>query len=258
MGSMKRPILAVAACAAMVFASWAVPPARAQDSMSQRLSMDRLAAIQPGAYMAGDSVRFVLIPANGAFLLRVQDSPEIYILYADHASLGGRILRYDSGETAIQVAVWGGITLYTDAQPGGLPAVRIGDAGLPSPPLLGTSDMQNATADEAQHLGYSRHLQLAFNVDWNGLGDGYTRAYAFDALQNAGRGIERFASSPAGRDAVAHRIDTVTLAPTGGRPGVNISGRMLVVYFNSSRGFAGCASSRVIARQLYGMLAPRR
>ena len=71
------------------------------------------------------------------------------MLYADHASLGGRVLKYDSGETAILVTVWGGLTLYTDAQPSGLPAVRTADAAAPTPPSIGLSDMQNEAIDQA-------------------------------------------------------------------------------------------------------------
>jgi Domain of unknown function (DUF4908) len=255
---MVRKILAIAACAAIACASWAIVPARAQDSMSQRLSMDRLAAIQPGAYLAGDAVKFVLSPFNGDFLVRFQDSPEVFVLYADNASLGGRVLKYDSGETAMRVAVWGGITLYTDANQGGLPVTRTGDAPPPSPPMIGPGEMQNTMSVEAQRLFAARRLQIGFNVDWGAFGSPLARSYAFDALQNAARGIERFTASAAGHDAVARRFDTVTVAPTGGRPDFTINGHTLVVMFNSGRGFAGCASSRAMTQWLSEALWPRR
>jgi hypothetical protein len=255
---MQRPFLAIAFCAAALVAFSGVPVG-AQDSIAQRLSMDRLANLQPGNYLAGDHVKFTLDAVGGNFLLRFDGSPEVFVLYADHASLGGRVLKFDSGETAIQVAVWGGLTLYTDAQPGGLPAVRTGDSVSPAPQSLGLSDIQNAAADEAQHLAYTRRLQLSFTADWSSLNDGATRAYAFDTLENVARGLDRFAASPQGRDALARRVDTVAIALSGGRPTLSLNGRTLVVTFNPWQGFLGRASSRAIAHSLPVVLgAPQK
>jgi hypothetical protein len=247
---MVRTVLAIAACAAVAFASWALTPAHAQDTIGQRLSLDRLAAIQPGTYLAGDEVKFTLVPVQGDFVMRLADGPEIYVLYADNASLGGRILKYDTGETAMGVAVWGGMTLYTDAHPNGLPVERVGDAFPPSPPTIGPGEMQNQMTLASQHIFAARRLQIAFNVDWNRFGSPLARAYAFNAMQNAARGIERFATTPFGHDQLARRIDSVTVAPTGGRPDFSFNGRTLVVMFSSGRGFAGCASSREMAMWL--------
>src|SRR6202000_1193717 len=94
------------------------------------------------------------------FLLRFDGNPEVFVLYTAHVSMGGRELKYDSGETAMQVAGWGGMTLYTDSAPNGFPAVRTGDAGASSTPNVSLPAMQNAAADEAEHLAYMRGLRL--------------------------------------------------------------------------------------------------
>jgi len=257
-------VLAVAVQAAVAALSLtlasAIVPAIAQDNLGQRLSMDRLAAIQPGAYLAGDTVKFILAPYNGDFLMRLQDSPEIFVLYADNASLGGRVLKYDSGDVAMRVAVWGGITLYTDQQPGGLPVVRVGDSPPPSPPMMGPGEMTNIMQVEVQRLVAARQLHIAFNIDWNAFGSPLARSYAFNAVQNAARGIERFAVSAVGHELLSRRIDNVVVQPTGGHPDFALNGKTLVVLFNSSRGFAGCASSRDLAEwfaETFGQ-APRR
>jgi hypothetical protein len=258
--TMVRPILAIAAAAAIAVASWVLAPAVAQDNLGERLSTDRLAAIQPGAYVAGDAVKFILAPYHGDFLMRLQDSPEIFVLYADNASLGGRVLKYDSGDIAMRVAVWGGMTLYTDQQPGGLPVVRVGDSPPPSPPMMGPGDMANIMSVEAQRLVAARQLRIAFNVDWNAFGSPIARSYAFNALQNAARGIERYSISAIGHDTLARHVDSVVVSATGGHPDFALNGRTLVVMFNSSRGFAGCASSRDLAEwfaETFGQ-APRR
>src|SRR5271166_5238180 len=131
-------------CAVLAFAAFDAPFAAAQDSLESRLFADRVGYIAPGAYLAGDRVPFTLDTAGSEYLLRFAGSPEVFVLYADRVSLGGRVLKYDSGETALKVSGWGGMTLYTDAVPGGLPAERSGDSTPPAPASVSISDIQNA------------------------------------------------------------------------------------------------------------------
>src|SRR6202789_702834 len=250
---MGKPLLAIVVCVGL--ASFAGGVARAQDTISQRLAGDRLANVDPGAYIAGDRVKFSLHVGDRSFLLRFDGAPEVFVLYADHASLGGRLLKYDSGETAIQVTVWGGLTLYTDAQPGGLPAVRSGDAAPPTRPMIDFSSLQNEAGDLAQRFAYTRRLKLAFTADWDALGVNLTRSFAYAAMENAARGLDRFATSPQARDALAQRVDTVALMPSGGRPALALNGRTLVGTFHPRRGFRGWPSSRAIAHALPMVLA---
>ncbi|HEV2561374.1 MAG TPA: DUF4908 domain-containing protein [Rhizomicrobium sp.] len=225
-------------------------PARAQMPLASRLSMEKLGDIESGAYQAGDDVKFTLDSDNGNFLLRFEGDPEVFVLYTDRASMGGRVLKYDSGETALQVAGWGGMTLYTDRDTGGLPAVRTGDSVPPAPPEISLQDMQNAASDEAEHLAYMRGLHLDFTADWNALAnDDGLRALCFDAMENTARGIERFTASAAGRQTLAHRVNTVLIA-RGAKPMVGLKDKTLTATFNPARGYAGRASSRAIARAL--------
>ncbi len=250
---MARLLIAIVALA---FVS-AVTPSRAQEPFGGRLSLDRLGEVQAGSYLAGDSVKFTLAPDNGNFLLRFDGNPEVFVLYTNRASLGGRVLKYDSGETALQVAGWGGMTLYTDAQPGGLPAVRTGDSLAPSPPNVSLGDMQNAAGDEAEHLAYMRGLRLNFSADWGALSaNAAMRAFAFDTLENTVRGFERFTVTAPGREALSHRVDTVMIA-TGSKPTIMLNAKTLIVTFNPGGGYEGRASSRAIARAL-NMVFPKK
>ena len=239
----------VAAGAACAFAL--ALTARAQYSEpANQLSIDRLAYVQPGAYLAGENVGFELAQAGGNYLLRFRGSPEVFVLYADHGPLGGRVLKYDSGETALHVAGWGGMTLYTDFAPQGLPAMRTGDALPPSAPAISMSDMQNAANDESERLAYVRRINVQFMAEWSALAEnGVLRAYAFDTMENTARGIERFTGGGAQREAFAKRVSTVAIA-SGSRPTLGLNGRTLVVTYNAGQGFAGRASSRAIARAL--------
>ncbi len=56
--------------------------------------------------------------------------------------------------------------------------------------------MQRAADDESEHVSYVRRVKLAFSADWPALAsDVMLRALAFDAMQNAARGIDRFAAA---------------------------------------------------------------
>ena len=252
MGTMARPFLAIAAFAALAFAC--APCAHAQDSFAARLAQDRIGDIEPGDYTAGDSVNFAIVPMNGNFMLRFDSSPEVFVLYSDRASLGGRVLKYDSGAVALQVSSWGGITLYTDAKPNGLPAVRSGDAPNFALPSVSPAQIQDAMQSNAEPLANSRHMAVSFGVDMTQVASSpYLRAQCFDALENAARGIDRFVSSSKARAAFAAKINQVQIA-IGAKPTIALHSKTLVVTFNPDRGFTGRASSRAIARALATVL----
>jgi hypothetical protein len=240
----------IQAIAASLVLACVTPSVRAQDSMQDRLSGDRIARVDPGAYAAGDKMGFNLDSLGSEFLLRIDGTSEVFVLYPSRASMGQRILRYDSGETAIVVAGWGNMTLYTDAQPGGLPAMRMGDSVPPEPPPLSVPELQSAAAEETQRLADARHVDIAFTADWNALlGDAVARGVAYDAMENAERGLSRFACSHSTHDALAKRVEQVSLQ-IGYQPLLSLSGRTLVVTFNPALGYEGRASSRAIARAL--------
>jgi hypothetical protein len=250
------PKSGIAFVLAVVLLSASAVTVQGQESLGARLMMDRIGDIQTGAFSAGDdNVRFALTRYAEKYLLRVDGDPEIYVLYADQGSLGGRTLKFDSGGTAIAISGWGGMTIYTDAQPGGLPTDHTGEAVVPVLAAVPLAAVQEAARDEGAHLTYVRGLRLRFDADWAALAaDAALRAITFDALQNAARGIERFASSARGRAAVAAKMDCVHMT-AGGRPTIALQGKTLVVTYVPGRGFAGRASSHGIARALGQLLA---
>lgn len=246
---MARPFLACAT--ALALALMAMPTAQAQTPLASRLANDRLGAIRSGTYQAGDDILFSLDRAGRHYLLRFDGSPEVYVLYVDHASLGGRVLKYNSGKTAMQVSGWGGMTLYTDDKPGGLPALRTGGTTPPHLPAVSLDDIRTAATDEAAHLAHARGLQMAFQADWDDLAnDPHLRAQCFDAMENAARGIDRFAQTPAGRRALKGRVGTVFMR-TSGKPTLELKRNQLIVTYDPAQGYVGRASSRAIARALH-------
>jgi hypothetical protein len=232
--------------------------AHAQQLLGEKLYADHVGGIEPGIYSAGDNLRFTLDPYGDNYLLRITDQPEVFVLHADRASLGGRVLKFDSGTTALQVSGWGALTLYTDDQPAGLPAVREADSTPPVLPQVSLPDMQTAAQDESQHLGYSHQLHVSFLADWNVLAnDANGRALLFDAMQNTTRGFDRFAARGDGRSAVMQKISSVKLM-IGKSSSVLLSGRTLMVSIDPSRGYAGRFSSRAVAQSLARLLSVRQ
>ena len=236
-------------------------PALAQDNapddpqgnpMSARLSAEKVGDVETGSFSAGENLNFSLQPYGDKYLLRFADSPESYVLSVERIFLGGRILRYDTGVTALRVSVWGSMTLYTAGAPNGLPATKTGDDIAPSRPAVSRDDLTAALSDEESHLAYTLGLKLKFSADPAVL-DGKDAGLAFDALVSAAAGIERLIATPGGRQALTRKFDSVRLVESG-RPSVAISGKMLVVGFVPSAGEAGRASSREVAVQLGKML----
>ncbi len=246
-----------AICVLLLLAALGLP-ARAQDAasdpMNARLSAEKVGDVETGIYSAGDKLNFTLAPLGDRYLLRFTDSPESYVLTVERVILGGRILRYDTGVIAIRVSVWGGMTLYTNETPGGLPATKIGEETAPPAPAVSHDDLTAAMTDEENHLAYTQQLHLRFAADpavLNGADD--SRRLAFDALVSAEAGVERLIASPGGRQALTRRFDTIRLVQ-GDRPGVNVSGKTLLVSFAPAAGVAGHPSSREVALQLGKML----
>ena len=229
--------------------------AQPMDPMAARLSAERLAGIDPGEYMAGDSLGFSLVPYGDKYLLRFDGSAERYVLTVERVLLGGRVLLYDTGATAIRVSVWGGMTLYTADAPDGLPATRVGDITAPPRAPVSRADLVGALSDEAGHLAYTRNLHLRFTVQPGVLSGGDDiRSVAFDALVSAAAGIERLLASPGGLAAVQKTFNTVKLVESD-HPGVTLSGKTLEVGFAPLAGVAGNASSREVAYTLGKMLS---
>lgn len=219
---------------------------QAQSGMFDRAP--RFSDINSGTYQAGDR-RFSLDRYQNAFLMRFAGQPEIFVLYANYGAMSSRVLQYDSGAIAIQVAGWGGMTLYTDDHPEGLPTSRIGESSAPVLPAISMQQMQSAADDETNHLGYVRGLKITFFADQNAVAENGVRALAFDTMENAARGIDRFTANPAARAAFAPRVSSVRIA-VADKPYIKIDNRVLIVTFNPRTGYFGRASSNAISSAL--------
>ena len=260
---MRRILKAVFTLSALLLAStslaWAQPdaPPGTPPGMASRLAAERIGAIQPGLYSAGEGNGFTLEPyGTGKYLVRFSDHAENFVLTVDRASLGAKLLKYDTGTTALRVSIWGGLTLYTQDAPQGVPAT-FQDAVPPAAPLaISAPELETAFNDETSHLSYVQNIALKFSVDPAVLtADAETRGRAFDALTNAAVGIERFlAAGPVARQSLVKRVNSVKVAE-GGKPTITLSGQTLLVSFVPGEGHEGHASSLAIQQELSKLLA---
>ena len=239
--------------------AWAQPDAGpgTPPGMASRLAAEHLGAFPPGLYSAGDSGTFTLEPYGAAkYLLRFSGHAENFVLTMDHGSLGAKLLKYDTGTTALRVSVWGGLTLYTQDAPQGLPATYQGDAPPTGTLAISAGELQTAFGDEGSHLTYVQNIALKFSADPAVMAaDAETRGRAFDALINAAVGIERFlAAAPSARQVLAKRVNSVKVAE-GGKPTVTISGQTLLISFVPGEGPEGHASSLAIQQELSKLFA---
>ncbi|HET7086850.1 MAG TPA: DUF4908 domain-containing protein [Rhizomicrobium sp.] len=233
-----------------------VPPGIAS-GMASRLAAERTGQVQAGVYSAGEANNFILEPyGSGKYLLRFADHAENFVLTVERASLGAKVLKYDTGTTAVRISVWGGLTLYTQDAPQGIPATYQGSRPPAATLAISANELQTAFNDEASHLTYVQNIALKFSADPAVLAaDAETRGRAFDALTNAAVGIERFlAATPSARQILIKRINNVKVAE-GGKPTIAISGQTLLVSFVPGEGHEGHASSLAIQQELTKLLA---
>lgn len=246
-----------ACCALVPCAAQAQPdaPPGVPPSMASRLAAEKIGAVQTGLYSAGDTSFTLTTLKHDRYLLRFTDGGESFVLTMGRGSLGAKMLKYDTGATALRVSVWGGLTLYTQDAPQGLPATRQGDA-MPADVLaVSAPEMQTALADQSGHMAYTQNVTLKFAADPGVLAaDPETRGRAFEALVSAGLGIERYLAIPGARQALTKRINSVKIA-AGGKPTVTLAGQTLLVSFVPGDGPEGRASSLTIQHELGKLLA---
>ena len=258
MRAFVKPVIVIAILLAATSAVLAQPDAApgVPPGMASRLAAERIGIVEPGVYISGDT-SFVLEPYGaGKYLLRFLGGNERFVLTGERGSLGTRFLKYDTGATALRVSVWGGLTVYTQAAPGGMPATRQGDAPQQGVAMVSAPELIVAFNDETSHMNYVQRISVKFSADPAVLqADAETRGRAFDALTNAAQGIERFlASLPVARSLFARRINAVKVAE-GGKPTLTIAGQTLLVSFVPGEGHEGHASSLAIQQELGKLLS---
>jgi hypothetical protein len=211
-------------------------PGRAQTAARGSRAVPRRLATPPkpvpenGTYFANGEIVFVVDHLANQVRLRFADNDEVFYLSSEPASLGGRLLKYDTGDTALRVAGWGGVTLYTESARNGVPAERSGDAEALDPPPVAANDIKRFAAALSQDLSDRASLAVGFAADWNGLAkNDRARQLTSEAMRNAALALKSVVRQRGGRSRAA-RI-TIVRAVAGEAPGVKISNGVLTITY---------------------------
>ncbi len=210
-----------------------------------------------GLYVANDTVPFLLQNSGPYVKLRFAGSDEIFYLSNEPAPLGGRVLKYDTGEVALKVSGWGGVTLYTEQVRSGMPAEREGDIAEFNPLPMRARDIRQFAAALAQELLIKSDLAIGFTADWADLSkrdaaSDERRTLASDAMRNATYAILKLARQGmhSALDKGLHII-RVLQAP---KPEVRLQRGVLTVSYAPQEGSSGRPSSLAIALSLHARL----
>ena len=171
-------------------------------------------------------------------LFKFDRGDEVWALKGVTAAHGDVVFKNDMGEPVLRATRWGGVTLFTPATPGGMPAALEGGAvALHAVTSIGPQALLAVLAQSSARAGRAAGRTVLFNapvvraeVDW---------LFA-DAAQLAADAFVRAAQD--GRRTFAARFSEVRLS-TGRASGVAASGAVVLITIAPERGVAGRPSS---------------
>jgi hypothetical protein len=204
-----------------------------------------------GTYIANDNLTFVVDHRGGQTRLRFAGSDEVFYLSSEAAPLGGRVLKYDTGAVAMQVAGWGGVTLYTAAAKSGVPAEYSDVVHNVDPPPVAAKDARAFAGKLAQELSARDDFAVGFVAAWDDLAqsDGL-RALACDAMRNATYALLELAKTGK-RALLSERLHIVKVVE-GEKPSATVQRGILTVTYARQGGLSVRPSSLAILRVLQG------
>lgn len=228
-----------------------VPMAAAQDNdvPAWRLPITpSVAAPEDGHYFADDDVEFwVDHQGDGENArLRFVGNDEIFYLTSDPSTLGGRVLKYDTGDVALAVSSWGGVTLYTRNRPNGIPAERMGEAPDLDPAPVRPGQLQDLALEIVDGLEDRENLDIGFAANWERIARGNrVRALTIDSFRNASNALAELASTTQNRAAHAERIRMVRIVLSN-TPTVEVRGETVTIAIDANGELWERPSSRAI------------
>ena len=191
-------------------------------------------------YISEDGDGFVLDRSQGRILLKFDNSPEVWVLFAHPAPRGDVIYKNDLGEPVLRATRLGGVTVFTDQRPGGSAAALAG-GGIPlrlAP--LGPQALLERLAQASARASRAARRLIPFDADATPA----SSALIADAAVVASEAVVRLTRRPEGR-ALLREVKQVRLTE-GRRAGVQLTHGALQITVSSRDGLAGRPSSERI------------
>ena len=197
-------------------------------------------------YLAGQGASFIFdrsVVAPEA-LLKFDDSPEVWVLQPSPAPRGDTIWRNDVGDPVLRVTRLGGVTLFTQREPEGMPAALIGDAeDLQTPPVIPISVMLQRSTQASYRT--SRVALHAVTFDLINVTP-TTSPLFLDAITITSDALVRLGRRKEARLFLT-KLEKVQFLP-GAKPDVGFNGAVLTITVAPSKGYAGRPSSDRITK----------
>jgi hypothetical protein len=236
-----------------------IPPPRlprAPAAVPQRLNIvPNNSAPLEGVYVTPDDTQFLIENVDGQTKLRFRQNDEVFYLTPEQAQMGTRVFKHDTGEVAIQITGFGGITVYTKQAPAGTPAERTDEVANIDPRPIGAREIRDFAARLSQRLADRASLAVGFVSDWDLLEkEEKLRNLAADTMRNTAYALEQLAtSSRALRSALAVRLSSIRVV-AGTVKDATLENNTLVVSFESEGGPSARPSSLAIAKAVQDKL----
>ena len=222
---------------------------RAIELSPERATQD----VDDGFYFVNDDFKFTIAHKYGITLMRFAGDEEVFVLNVERGPVGSRVLKYDTGDVALQVTGYGAVTLYTNTAPGGLPAERVGPGEAMAFPFPTMSMLRAQAQKIANRVEQVNHLLLIFDADWARVDDNAARYLTLDAMRITARTLATLSATQAGLTRLQRRVQTVRVM-RGDRPGIAIRSQVLYVTIAPVYGLRGRMSSLAMTRALRAML----
>lgn len=177
-------------------------------------------------------------------LLKFDDTFEVWVLEPATAPRGDTMYRNDAGEPVVKVTRLGGVTLYTQREPDGVPVSIQGDAEeLVLPPVIPDKIMLQRTVQASDRTSRAAQHAVTFEAPF------YTPATSpvfFDAITIASDAVVSLSRRKDAKPFLS-KLEKV-LFVVGPRPDVGFNGSVLTVTLTPGKGFAGRPSSNRIMK----------
>jgi hypothetical protein len=189
---------------------------------------------------------FVLDRSSSTPLLKFDNSNEVWVLQARPAGRGDTVYVNDAGEVVLRATRLGGLTMFTDERPQGVPVTLRGGAS-PIPTDVSTSPLALARSlrDSGERISelLPNFRRISFNSDDTAAPMLAEAAMiAADAIQAAVRQK---------KNSALPSIERLVLRD-GPKPSVSLDHGILTVIVTPALGIAGRPSSERIARAIGG------
>lgn len=210
---------------------------------------DRNQAPPVARYRSETGASFVFDRSRRPALLQFDRGLEIWVLHPTPGPRGDTIYKNDLEQTVLRTSRLGGLTLFTQENPEGMPAALVGTARPFRAPVFTPAQVLQILAHASERASRASRKVITFEAGVRGQEVTPATSYLVaDAAGIAAEAVARMALTPRGRVALT-RINRVKIL-YGPRATARLREGVLEVIISPRQGMAGRPSSGLIMRTI--------